>query len=90
MMETTKATIEPVIKIMISSDPNVFPLAKNLKIFKNLLQTLLEFLRKMKTLLQRNVRPQLRLPLKWSLLNVKFLELMPVLGKHQRLKRLYK
>ena len=46
MMETTKATIEPVIKIMISSDPNVFPLAKNLKILKNLLQTLLEFLRK--------------------------------------------
>lgn len=36
MMETTKATIEPVNKIMISSDPNVFPLAKNLKIFKKL------------------------------------------------------
>lgn len=34
MMETTKATIEPVNKIMISSDPNVFPLAKNLKILK--------------------------------------------------------
>ena len=36
MIETTKAIIEPVNKIMISSDPNVFPLARNLKIFKKL------------------------------------------------------
>lgn len=90
MMETTKATIEPVNKIMISSDPNVFPLAKNLKIFKKLAPNITGIPKKNENSVATKREAPIKIAPKMVAPEREVMELMPVLGKHQRLKRLYK